>query len=576
MIQTIHLNSNSFRLFPLVYMVQNDTGRELEMILDDFTLSGSETGTVAIKRSDGSYYSITATIDAASNSFTAEMDQALTQPGYTDCQLKVTDSNDDVISSYTFRIMVQPSTDGVSTEQLGVSPEELVAAAAQLTLSDNDVKLSLLQIAEKMVYIDQNGQQYYDALHDALYPPIRVTSVALDKNTLVFGGIGGTDTLVATIRPNNAEDDTVYWGSSDKDVAVVSDGIVTAVGVGECVITATCGTKHASASVNVVEAQLVSIDATYTQVGMVYDTDTLDSLKEDLVVTATWDNSTVTTVPSTDYTLSGTLVEGTSTITVSYGGKTDTFNVTVSSRNWTIVRTIGNNYSVGELDRSNGTVKTSSTGWYTSDFIEVPDDATIYSRITSRTSDWYLVWYDSEQTFIGNGENGTYSANGMYGGGFKDSDETLWNAVPVNAKYCRVSWRTNATYTSLTFRHITELDETVTPVVGKLYYYTYNPTSTASYIMSNKYLKCEGMAYAQIRPVTRRNIVFYDADFIQVGQISTANNIGNNVAIPSNAVYLKCANGNTIANGSAGVTLIGQRLIEFTDASVSDAWTGEP
>lgn len=75
-------------------------------------------------------------------------------------------------------------------------------------------------------------------------------------------------------------------------------------------------------------ANLVSISAVYTQSGTVYDTDTLDSLKADLVVTATYSDSTTATV--TAYTLSGTLTEGTSTITVSYGGKTTTFDVTVT------------------------------------------------------------------------------------------------------------------------------------------------------------------------------------------------------------------------------------------------------
>lgn len=46
-------------------------------------------------------------------------------------------------------------------------------------------------------------------------------------------------------------------------------------------------------------------------------------------MTAVYSDSTTETV--TDYTLSGTLTEGTSTITVGYGGKTDTFTVTVSS-----------------------------------------------------------------------------------------------------------------------------------------------------------------------------------------------------------------------------------------------------
>lgn len=75
-------------------------------------------------------------------------------------------------------------------------------------------------------------------------------------------------------------------------------------------------------------ADLVSISAVYTQGGTVYDNQTLDSLKADLVVTAHMSDSTTQTV--TTYTLSGTLATGTSTITVAYGGKTTTFTVTVT------------------------------------------------------------------------------------------------------------------------------------------------------------------------------------------------------------------------------------------------------
>lgn len=76
-------------------------------------------------------------------------------------------------------------------------------------------------------------------------------------------------------------------------------------------------------------ASLVSISAVYTQSGTVYNTDTLDSLKSDLVVSALYDDQTTATV--TAYTLSGTLTVGTSTITVAYNGKTTTFTVTVTS-----------------------------------------------------------------------------------------------------------------------------------------------------------------------------------------------------------------------------------------------------
>jgi len=75
------------------------------------------------------------------------------------------------------------------------------------------------------------------------------------------------------------------------------------------------------------------ITAVYTQGStIVYDTDSLDSLRSNLVVTAHYDDLTTETV--TSYTLSGTLTEGTSTITVTYSGKTTTFNVTVTERTY--------------------------------------------------------------------------------------------------------------------------------------------------------------------------------------------------------------------------------------------------
>ena len=74
---------------------------------------------------------------------------------------------------------------------------------------------------------------------------------------------------------------------------------------------------------------LLSITAVYTQSGTVYDTDSLDSLKSDLVVTANYDDGTTADVTSASV-LSGTLAEGTSTVTVTYQEKTAQFTVTVS------------------------------------------------------------------------------------------------------------------------------------------------------------------------------------------------------------------------------------------------------
>ena len=73
-------------------------------------------------------------------------------------------------------------------------------------------------------------------------------------------------------------------------------------------------------------ADLVSITCVYTPTFTVLDTTILSTLKQDLVVTAHYADESTETI--TNYSLSGTLAEGTNTITVSYSGKTTTFTVT--------------------------------------------------------------------------------------------------------------------------------------------------------------------------------------------------------------------------------------------------------
>lgn len=75
----------------------------------------------------------------------------------------------------------------------------------------------------------------------------------------------------------------------------------------------------------------VSISAVFNQGNnVIYDDASLDDLKQYLTVTGTYDDSTTEII--TNYTLSGTLTAGTSTITVTYDNLTDTFQVTVTER----------------------------------------------------------------------------------------------------------------------------------------------------------------------------------------------------------------------------------------------------
>ena len=150
---------------------------------------------------------------------------------------------------------------------------------------------------------------------------------------------------------------------------------------------------------------LASISAVYTQSGTVYDTDTLDSLKADLVVTATYGDGNTETVPSSDYTLSGTLTAGTSTITVTYEGKTATFTVTVTAAPATlsyieaVYTQSGTVYNTDSLD----TLKTGLvvTAHYSdSTTATVPSaDYTLSGTLTAGTSTVTVTYEGKTDTF---------------------------------------------------------------------------------------------------------------------------------------------------------------------------------
>lgn len=66
---------------------------------------------------------------------------------------------------------------------------------------------------------------------------VHVTGVSLDKHTASVEQ-GGTDTLTATVTPNNATDKSVTWTSSNTSVATVdANGVVTGVAPGSATIT---------------------------------------------------------------------------------------------------------------------------------------------------------------------------------------------------------------------------------------------------------------------------------------------------------------------------------------------------
>jgi hypothetical protein len=81
--------------------------------------------------------------------------------------------------------------------------------------------------------------------------PVEVTRVTLNKTTLTLV-VDSSETLTATVDPDNASDKTVTWTTSNAAKVTVTNGIVTAVAAGSAKIIATAGSKSDTCEVTVI------------------------------------------------------------------------------------------------------------------------------------------------------------------------------------------------------------------------------------------------------------------------------------------------------------------------------------
>ena len=427
MSQTTNLNMIPQRNVRNLYFSQNDVGRVATVNLVDggtpYSIPIGATVKIQATKPSGLGFSETCTFSGSTVTVTSTATMT-DEAGIFPCEIQVTNSGV-ILGSANFNFFVERNphpngtTDGTAESILNDitvaynHAMDQIENAGGLTVA---IKNALLNCFQKVAWIDEHGQDYYDALADELFA---VTGITLNSSTLLFSSLGSTQQLTASLIPSTSTA-TVSWASSDTSVATVSSsGLVTSVANGSATITASVGSVSATCSVTVsvatvtsisavlnagghtfyvgdpvddikpyltvtatysdtttqtvpsgsytlsgtlsqvgantitvsyesvtttvsvtcAAAELVSISAVYTQSGTVYTTDTLDSLKSDLVVTAHYSDTTTSTVASADYTLSGTLTVGTSTITVTYEGKTDTFSVTVSDSSVSIATT---------------------------------------------------------------------------------------------------------------------------------------------------------------------------------------------------------------------------------------------
>ena len=96
-----------------------------------------------------------------------------------------------------------------------------------------------------------HARSFIRALQEASYDPYAVSSVRLDQTTRTVY-VGDSFPLKAIVGPDTARDKSVLWTTSDPEVAAVDqEGLVTAVGPGSAVVTATTMDGGYTANCNV-------------------------------------------------------------------------------------------------------------------------------------------------------------------------------------------------------------------------------------------------------------------------------------------------------------------------------------
>jgi uncharacterized protein YjdB len=175
-----------------------------------------------------------------------------------------------------------------------------------------------------------------------------VTGITLNKTSITLTS-GGKETLYATLEPANATTRTVIWTSSNISVAVVLDGVVTALIPGTAVITATTldGGKKATCDVTVTSASVSGVTLNKSALSLfVGDSETLTAAitpADALIKTVIWTSSNPLVAVVSTSGLVTAFVPGTTTITARTldGGKTASCVVTVSNSGSIVVPVAG-------------------------------------------------------------------------------------------------------------------------------------------------------------------------------------------------------------------------------------------
>ena len=137
-----------------------------------------------------------------------------------------------------------------------VVPPTIFSSGFTLTITDSEGNVFVKEsLSEKEIVWNSTYRVSALKVVPEYTGNIAVKSISLNKTSLSMVE-GQSETLVATVAPENATDKTISWSSSDQSiVAVDEDGTLNALSPGTAIITAQAGLKKATCKVTVNEAK---------------------------------------------------------------------------------------------------------------------------------------------------------------------------------------------------------------------------------------------------------------------------------------------------------------------------------